>query len=153
MLFMKTPMLLLLSVCAFSAGSLENEVETLVEYLSKETHDSTWEFYPLTKFPMLRAQHHPWNSGYVGAYTYKRISNLGSIACYSDDGTCYVGSRFFLIPDTLRLYQAQKYIYAGRNWRLIEDYVIITDFHDNILDVLTRNSRKEEFRKVELYNQ
>jgi len=133
---------------SFAETPSDSSFKDLIGYLKSRTYIGKWEFYPLTRFPILIAQHYPWTMGCDG--NYRSVNDTGGIACLQKSGICYVGSRFFVLPDSVYLYRAEKYEYKNKDWKFLEDYVVVTDAFGTITDVLTRNTINGHFTKVEL---
>lgn len=117
--------------------------------LQSRPYMAQWRFYPLAQFPYLTAQNHPWTVGCDGNYKY--VMGYGNIACLQDDGSCYIGSRCFKLPDSVYLYRSEKYQYVDKDWKFIEDYMIVTDKYNKIKDVLIRHTTDGLFKQIELY--
>jgi hypothetical protein len=81
---------------------------------------------------------------------YKAVDDTGGIACLQNDGICYVGSRCFVLPDSIYLYRSEKYEYKNNDWKFLEDYVVSTDVFGAITGILTRNTINGLFTRVEL---
>ena len=139
----------LLIGASFAGTPSDTAFNELISGLQSRSYVDTWRFYPLTQFPYLTAQNHPWTVGCDGNYKY--VMGYGNISCLEKDGSCYVGSRCFKLPDSLYLYRAEKYQYVDKDWKLIEDYMIVTDKYNKIKNVLVRYTTDGPFRQVELY--
>lgn len=126
----------------------DSSFKDLIGYLKSRTYIGKWEFYPLTRFPILTAQHYPWTIGCDR--NYKAVDDTGGIACLQKGDICYVGSRCFVLPDSIYLYRSEKYEYKNNDWKFLEDYVVSTDAFGAITNVLTRNTINGFFTKVDL---
>lgn len=133
---------------SFAETPSDSSFKDLIGYLKSRTYIGKWEFYPLTRFPILTAQHYPWTMGCDG--NYKAVDDTGGIACLQNDGICYVGSRCFVLPDSIYLYRSEKYEYKNNDWKFLEDYVVSTDVFGAITGILTRNTINGLFTRVEL---
>jgi hypothetical protein len=146
--------LFLLSViCSVSIAEepTEQAVEKLLQYYQEQNADSLWQLYPITCFPPLKGQAYPWE--YECDRCYRSFGKYRrGIVCITTKGTCYIGSKYKELSDSLFFYTVTKYSYNKRGWQFLMDYVVITNFYNKIVDVVKRNSVNEEFSKVVLYN-
>jgi hypothetical protein len=134
---------------SFAGTPSDTAFNDLLTGLQSRPYAAQWHFYPLAQFPYLTAQNHPWTVGCDGKYKY--VMGYGNISCLENDGSCYVGSKCFKLPDSLYLYRAEKYQYVDKDWKFIEDYVIVTDKYNKIKNVLVRHTTDGPFTQVELY--
>lgn len=142
-------LILTISSLSFSEAPSDSLFNEFLGILQKRTYTIEWEFYPLTLFPILKAQDYPWSMSCSG--NYKRMKDKGNIACIQKDGTCYIGSKGLISRDSIYMYRSEKYMFDGVYWNFLKEYVIVTDFYGDIKNVLSRDSIDGHFIEVKLY--
>lgn len=139
--------LILLCTVALSEEPSTQQLSEFVEFLKNREYAVTWDFFSLRLFPYLTAKHHPWTASYMDEYPEVDSTPFGSV-CSITNGVYYFGSKIYLDQDSLNIYRAEKFRFYKHAWEQLEEYVIVTDHYNRIIDVFSRKNPTENFSEV-----
>jgi predicted ATPase len=140
-------LLFLLCVIAAAEGPSAQELKDFAKFLSQREYPIKWEFYSLRCFPYLKAKHHPWAATNRDVYPYVDSVRSGSV-CSIGDGLYYFGTKGFAEKDSIYMYRAELYQCTARGWILKDEYVVVANYFNEIIDVIRRKNSVDNFSKV-----
>ena len=122
----------ILLICGLTASSWALNTDSLAHALTdsisrrKATHQ--WELFPLTRFPAVKTQHHPFSMECNEKYV--QIPGKGAVVCSSEGATFTVGTHY--ADDSTNIYRAEKFKWENGKWIVLQDYFVYTDKWDKI---------------------
>lgn len=135
------PLILVLSLLSFGSSTKDFQIHDFMDSLNRGYIDISWQFYPLTKFPYLKAQDWPWTQECAGSYL--ESTDPPHVTCHSNDSTDYVGLYYQDESRNFVLYKCEKFV--ERQDRLIgfDEFIIVTRFGSTLAIFYRRNPNEE----------